>query len=128
MALRKRLFYRPKQPLLPCKTYAFTTQNNSFYNALITSKLHNSRACEKYLHYSCLFSAHKISCFHKISTLPQVCFNEKKWLAKHDYGTNIVPLSIEDNNINHTLYNIWRKRKHPSCCSQDTSEAERQHS
>jgi len=24
LALRKRLFCRPKEPLLPCKTYAFT--------------------------------------------------------------------------------------------------------
>ncbi|PDP60063.1 hypothetical protein CLI71_07505 [Prevotella intermedia] len=128
MALRKRRFCDAKEPLLPCKTYAFTMQNNSFRNALITSKLHKSHVCEKYLHYSCQLSAYKISWFHRISTVPQVYFNEKKWLAKHDYGTNIVPLSIEDNNINHTLYNIWIKRKHPSCCSQDTSEAERQHS
>ena len=30
MALRKRLFCAAKQPLLPCKTYAFATQNNRF--------------------------------------------------------------------------------------------------
>ncbi|PJI19021.1 hypothetical protein CTM53_10585 [Prevotella intermedia] len=36
LALRKRLFCVPKEPLLPCKTYAFGTQNNRFYNALIT--------------------------------------------------------------------------------------------
>ncbi|BAR96726.1 hypothetical protein PI172_1998 [Prevotella intermedia] len=36
MALRKRLFCNAKQPLLPCKTYAFTLQNNRFCNALIT--------------------------------------------------------------------------------------------
>ena len=35
LALQKRRFYRPKQPLLPCKTYAFRTQNNRFYNTLI---------------------------------------------------------------------------------------------
>ena len=35
LALRKRLFCDAKQPLLPCKTYAFGTQNNRFYNALI---------------------------------------------------------------------------------------------
>ncbi|PIK17472.1 hypothetical protein CTI16_10820 [Prevotella intermedia] len=61
MALRKRRFCDAKEPLLPCKTYAFIMQNNSFRNALITSKLHKSCACEKYLHYSCQLSAYKIS-------------------------------------------------------------------
>ena len=51
LALRKRLFCDAKQPLLPCKTYAFRTQNNRFYNTLIESKLRNRYACEKYLHY-----------------------------------------------------------------------------
>ena len=36
LALRKRRFCIAKQPLLPCKTYAFGTQNNRFYNTLIT--------------------------------------------------------------------------------------------
>ncbi|PJE98767.1 hypothetical protein CUB97_10335 [Prevotella intermedia] len=35
LTLRKRRFCDAKQPLLPCKTYAFGTQNNRFYNALI---------------------------------------------------------------------------------------------
>ena len=35
LALRKRLFYIAKQPLLPCKTYAFGTQNNRFCKVLI---------------------------------------------------------------------------------------------
>ncbi|ATV25765.1 hypothetical protein CTM62_02885 [Prevotella intermedia] len=35
LALQKRRFYRPKQPLLPCKTYAFRTRNNRFCNTLI---------------------------------------------------------------------------------------------
>ena len=35
LTLRKRRFCDAKQPLLPCKTYAFATQNNRFYNALI---------------------------------------------------------------------------------------------
>ena len=51
LALRKQLFCNAKQPLLPCKTYAFRTQNNRFYNALIISKLRNKYTCEKYLHY-----------------------------------------------------------------------------
>ncbi len=35
LALRKRLFCIAKEPLLPCKTYAFGTQNNRFYNTLM---------------------------------------------------------------------------------------------
>ncbi|ATV56047.1 hypothetical protein CTM53_08965 [Prevotella intermedia] len=57
-ALRKRLFCAAKQPLLPCKTYAFGTQNNRFYNALIYRLLYNSYSCEKCLHFYCSLSAH----------------------------------------------------------------------
>ena len=60
LALRKRLFWTAKEPLLPCKTYAFGTQNNRFYNALITSELHNRYTREKYLHLYCLFFAYTI--------------------------------------------------------------------
>ncbi|AFJ08717.1 hypothetical protein PIN17_A1343 [Prevotella intermedia 17] len=35
MALRKRRFCVAKEPLLPCKTYAFGMQNNTFYNTLM---------------------------------------------------------------------------------------------
>ena len=35
LALRKRRFCDAKQPLLPCKTYAFGMQNNTFYNTLM---------------------------------------------------------------------------------------------
>ncbi|ATV27318.1 hypothetical protein CTM62_11145 [Prevotella intermedia] len=49
LALRKRLFCDAKQPLLPCKTYAFGTQKRRFYKALIASKLCKTLACEKYL-------------------------------------------------------------------------------
>ena len=52
LALRKRLFCDAKPTLLPCKTAAFRTQNNRFCNTLITKQLHNSCACEKYLHVS----------------------------------------------------------------------------
>ena len=51
LALRKRLFCDAKQPLLPCKTYAFGTQNNRFCKALIARRLCDSCACEKYLQY-----------------------------------------------------------------------------
>ena len=35
LALRKRLFCNAKQPLLPCKTYAFGTPNNRFCKVLV---------------------------------------------------------------------------------------------
>ena len=35
LALRKRLFCDAKQPLLPCKTYAFRMQNNRFCKVLV---------------------------------------------------------------------------------------------
>ena len=50
LALRKRLFCNAKQPLLPCKTYAFGMQNNRFCKALMLSGLYDSCVCEKYLH------------------------------------------------------------------------------
>ncbi|PDP68056.1 hypothetical protein CLI70_07895 [Prevotella intermedia] len=56
MTLRKRLFWTAKEPLLPCKTYAFVTQNNRFYNTLIIKKLNKSYSLEKYLHLCCLSS------------------------------------------------------------------------
>ncbi|ATV56189.1 hypothetical protein CTM53_11690 [Prevotella intermedia] len=62
MALRKRLFCSAKQPLLPCKTYAFATQNNRFYKTLITKRLHNCYACEKYLQICSLLFVCKASC------------------------------------------------------------------
>ena len=65
LALRKRLFCNAKQPLLPCKTYAFRTQNNRFYNALIISKLRNKYTCEKYLHYFRAFPTYIIRCADK---------------------------------------------------------------
>ena len=35
LTLRKRRFCNAKESLLPCKTYAFGTQNNRFYNTLM---------------------------------------------------------------------------------------------
>ena len=60
LALRKRLFCDAKQPLLPCKTYAFGTQNNRFYNALIASELCKRLAREKYLRNYGQWKAHGI--------------------------------------------------------------------
>ena len=67
LALQKRLFCNAKQPLLPCKTYAFRTQNNRFYNALIVSKLHNRYACEKYLHCFRPFPTYIIRCAGEVT-------------------------------------------------------------
>ncbi|PDP81105.1 hypothetical protein CLI69_10035 [Prevotella intermedia] len=50
LALRKRLFCAAKQPLLPCKTYAFRTQNNRFYKTLIHSWLCQTFAYKISLH------------------------------------------------------------------------------
>ncbi|PIK17601.1 hypothetical protein CTI16_10910 [Prevotella intermedia] len=60
MALRKRLFCIAKQPLLPCKTYAFGMQNNRFYNTLIIRQLHNRYSSEKYLQFYCSLPASKV--------------------------------------------------------------------
>ena len=49
LALRKRLFCIAKQPLLPCKTYAFGMRNNRFCKALMASELYKRFAHEKYL-------------------------------------------------------------------------------
>ena len=65
LALRKRRFCNAKQPLLPCKTYAFGMQNNRFYNTLIVKELSNIYVCEKYLQPYCSLFAHKTSCFDK---------------------------------------------------------------
>ncbi|ATV34256.1 hypothetical protein CUC00_11470 [Prevotella intermedia] len=51
MALRKRLFCNAKQPLLPCKTAAFGTQNNRFCNALIARALRESFCLNKSLQF-----------------------------------------------------------------------------
>ena len=63
LALRKRRFCNAKQPLLPCKTYAFGTQNNRFCNALIIRWLCNRYTCEKCLQFYCVFSVLILRCF-----------------------------------------------------------------
>ena len=75
LTLRKRRFCVAKEPLLPCKTYAFGMQNNRFCNVLITSSLANSCACEKYLQYSCLFFTHKVSCSHLVSQFRNIAYS-----------------------------------------------------
>ncbi|PIK19793.1 hypothetical protein CTI18_09970 [Prevotella intermedia] len=49
LALRKRRFCNAKQPLLPCKTYAFGMQNNRFCKSLVVRLLYNNCICEEYL-------------------------------------------------------------------------------
>ena len=75
LTLRKRRFCVAKEPLLPCKTYAFGMQNNRFCNALITSDLANSHACEKYLQHSLLFFTHKMSCSRSISLFRNIAYS-----------------------------------------------------
>ena len=41
LTLQKRRFCNAKQPLLPCKTYAFRTQNNRFCKLLAMKGLSN---------------------------------------------------------------------------------------
>ena len=60
LALRKRLFCDAKQPLLPCKTYAFGMQNNRFCKALVMKQLRKRHACEKYLHIPHVLCTYKI--------------------------------------------------------------------
>ncbi|ATV56127.1 hypothetical protein CTM61_05120 [Prevotella intermedia] len=56
MTLRKRLFCIAKQPLLPCKTYAFGMQNNRFYNILEMRRLGDRCSYEEYLQSISFFS------------------------------------------------------------------------
>ncbi|PDP83370.1 hypothetical protein CLI69_00435 [Prevotella intermedia] len=64
MTLRKRRFCDAKQPLLPCKTYAFGMQNNRFCKVLKTSWLAKRYVCEKYLHFCEVLFEDKVSDFH----------------------------------------------------------------
>ncbi|PJI25936.1 hypothetical protein CTM59_06975 [Prevotella intermedia] len=59
MALRKRRFRTVKAAVLHCKTYTFGMQNNRFYNALTSNRLHNSCAYEKYLQIYWVIFAYK---------------------------------------------------------------------
>ena len=55
MTLQKRRFCVAKEPLLPCKTYAFGTQNNWFCKAFIIKELHDRYFYVEFLHYSPIF-------------------------------------------------------------------------
>jgi len=75
LTLRKRRFCVAKEPLLPCKTYAFGMQNNRFCNALIASNLANSCTCEKYLQHFRLFFTHKVSCSRLVSLFRHIAYS-----------------------------------------------------
>ncbi|PDP67488.1 hypothetical protein CLI70_10935 [Prevotella intermedia] len=55
MALLKRRFCDAKEPLLPCKTYAFGMQNNRFCKVLMIRLLGDIWRYEKYLQCYCIF-------------------------------------------------------------------------
>ncbi len=55
LMVRKRLFCDAKQPLLPCKTYAFGMQNNRFCKVLVHRWLCDNYGCEKCLQLRGLF-------------------------------------------------------------------------
>ena len=73
LTLRKRRFCNAKEPLLPCKTYAFGTQNNRFYNALIASLLHKRYVYKNSLHIYRLFLA-CLSHFYTHFSVVSFCF------------------------------------------------------
>ena len=84
LTLRKRRFCVAKEPLLPCKTYAFGMQNNRFCNALIYSILGDRCVCEKYLQYYDALFVHKVSCFYQIITASLLSiFSSRKALYFH---------------------------------------------
>ena len=64
LTLRKRRFCDAKQPLLPCKTYAFGMQNNGFCKALKTNQLDKRYSYKKYLHFYKILFIYKVSDFH----------------------------------------------------------------
>ncbi|PDP68393.1 hypothetical protein CLI70_06420 [Prevotella intermedia] len=66
LALRKWLFCAAKQPLLPCKTYAFATQNNRFCKVLIHSWL-----CKMFTYK---ISLHIFACFFLNSRIANVLY------------------------------------------------------
>lgn len=88
MTLRKRLFCRSKEALLPCKTYAFRMQNNRFCNTLITNGLSNSHSCEKYLHVYHILFTHKISILTKTSIILLQAYNKDKQIICTDNATS----------------------------------------
>ena len=87
MTLRKWLFCRPKEALLPCKTYAFRMQNNRFCNTLITSELSSRDAREKYLYIYRVLFAYKTSFLTKTSIVLLQAYNKDKLIICTDNTT-----------------------------------------
>ena len=82
LTLRKRRFCVAKEPLLPCKTYAFGMQNNRFCNTLIIRRLCDSCVCEKYLHLYCVVSSHRRR-FWRGARKGEKCFSCLERLASY---------------------------------------------
>lgn len=87
MALRKRLFCRPKEPLLPCKTYAFRMQDNRLCNALAINELNNKNTREKYSHVYHILFTHKIRILTKTSIILLQAYNKNKQIICTDNTT-----------------------------------------
>ena len=71
LAMRKRLFCNAKEPLLPCKTYAFAMQNNRFCKVLVHRWLCDCCGCEKYLQLRGVKSTLGLCCLATVAVRTQ---------------------------------------------------------
>ena len=71
LAVRKRLFCDAKQPLLPCKTYAFTMQNNRFCKVLVHRWLCDCCGCKKCLQLRGIKSTLWLCCLATVAVRTQ---------------------------------------------------------
>ena len=99
--------------ILPCKTYAFGTQNNRFYNALKVSELHNRCACEKYLqHYRFLFVP-KTGCiiYFPLSDFKHLLDTKEFLIVKQSHSTRNTEDYTYNVNTLSDLFYIYVKKK-----------------
>ena len=71
LTMRKRLFCDAKEPLLPCKTYAFGMQNNRFCKVLVHRWLCDSYECEKCLQHCGVKSTLWLCCLATVAVRTQ---------------------------------------------------------
>ena len=71
LMVRKRLFCDAKQPLLPCKTYAFAMQNNRFCKVLVHRWLCDCCGCEKCLQLRGVKSTLGLCCLATVAVRTQ---------------------------------------------------------
>ena len=71
LMVRKRLFCIAKQPLLPCKTYAFGMQNNRFCKVLVQRWLCDNYGCEKCLQLRGVKSTLGLCCLATVAVRTQ---------------------------------------------------------